>query len=73
MERLFNKKYNNDLEDIKKELFENSKTKDDLTEIYFLTKYDIKGYDYYMNNAKEETIFTKKADYLWEILNNLKS
>jgi hypothetical protein len=72
MEMIFNEKFSNELENINAKLFENSKSKDDLSKVYFL-KYEIKGYDYYMNKVKEETDLAKKADYLWELLNYLKS
>ena len=72
MEMIFNEKFTNELDNINAELFENSKSKDDLSKVYFL-KYEIKGYDYYMNKVKEETDLAKKADYLWELLNYLKS
>ena len=44
-----------------------------ISEVIFLSKNEIKGYNYYRNKAIEESNLSKKAEYLWELLSNLKS
>ena len=73
LEIVFNNKYKDDLFILKNEIFDRSKSNDDLSEFIFSSKSQIKGYNYYMKKANDESDLTKKAEYLWELLNNLKS
>lgn len=73
LESVFNNKYKDDLSNIKNKKFDISKSNDDISEVIFLSKSQIKGYNYYRNKANEESNLSKKADYLWELLSNLKS
>jgi hypothetical protein len=73
LESVFNNKYKDDLSNIKSKIFDRSKSNDDISEVIFLSKSKIKGCNYYRNKAIEESNLSKKAEYLWELLSNLKS
>lgn len=73
LESVFNNEYKVDISNIKNKIFDRSKSNDDISEVIFSSKSQIKGYNYYRNKVNEESNLSKKADYLWELLNNLKS
>ena len=53
LESVFNNKYKDDLSNIKNKKFDISKSNDDISEVIFLSKSQIKGYNYYRNKANE--------------------
>ncbi len=73
LESVFNNKYKDDLSNIKNKIFDRSKSNDDISEVIFSSKSQIKGYNFYRNKTNEESNLSKKADYLWELLCHLKS
>ena len=73
LEKIFNEHYINDLNDMKCEVFENIKLNCDSNNVYYMTKSEIKGYDYYRRKANEAKDHSERAMYLWQLLNHLKS
>ena len=76
--QLYDVKYKIGYEELKNDehnFFKNTKSADNLAEILFEyhKKEESRGYDYYMEKAKQEKDPVKKASFLFELLNYLKT